>query len=138
MLLAAPMALAENGVGLMGPTTDKTVTFFCSARPTTCFSASAQTFIPSSSSCPSRLPEKQMMFLKPAALVASMASRILLRHTSWFFFLFSPGWIGWLLVIVQIRPCFLIVSKSLGPSRSMPTRPIFLPAAARVSRSILL
>jgi hypothetical protein len=29
MLLAAPMALAENGVGLMGPTTDKTVTFFC-------------------------------------------------------------------------------------------------------------
>jgi hypothetical protein len=28
-LLAAPMALAENGVGLMGPTTDKTVTFFC-------------------------------------------------------------------------------------------------------------
>ena len=23
------MALAENGVGLMGPTTDKTVTFFC-------------------------------------------------------------------------------------------------------------
>ena len=29
MLLAAPIALAENGVGLMGPTTDKTVTFFC-------------------------------------------------------------------------------------------------------------
>ena len=29
MLVAAPMALAENGVGLMGPTTDKTVTFFC-------------------------------------------------------------------------------------------------------------
>lgn len=29
LLLAAPMALAENGVGLMGPTTDKTVTFFC-------------------------------------------------------------------------------------------------------------
>ena len=28
-LLAAPLALAENGVGLMGPTTDKTVTFFC-------------------------------------------------------------------------------------------------------------
>jgi hypothetical protein len=28
-LLAAPMALAENGVGLAGPTTDKTVTFFC-------------------------------------------------------------------------------------------------------------
>ena len=23
------MALAENGVGLAGPTTDKTVTFFC-------------------------------------------------------------------------------------------------------------
>jgi hypothetical protein len=28
-LLAAPVALAENGVGLAGPTTDKTVTFFC-------------------------------------------------------------------------------------------------------------
>jgi putative copper export protein len=29
MLLAAPLALAENGVGLAGPTNDKTVTFFC-------------------------------------------------------------------------------------------------------------
>jgi hypothetical protein len=29
MLLLAPAALAENGVGLAGPTTDKTVTFFC-------------------------------------------------------------------------------------------------------------
>ena len=29
MLLAAPVALADNGVGLAGPTTDKTVTFFC-------------------------------------------------------------------------------------------------------------
>jgi hypothetical protein len=29
MLVAAPTALAENGVGLAGPTTDKTVTFFC-------------------------------------------------------------------------------------------------------------
>jgi hypothetical protein len=29
MLLATPVALAENGVGLAGPTTDKTVTFFC-------------------------------------------------------------------------------------------------------------
>jgi putative copper export protein len=29
LLLTAPMALAENGVGLAGPTTDKTVTFFC-------------------------------------------------------------------------------------------------------------
>lgn len=30
MLLAtAPAAFAENGVGLAGPTTDKTVTFFC-------------------------------------------------------------------------------------------------------------
>lgn len=28
-LLAAPVALAENGVGLAGPTTDKTITFFC-------------------------------------------------------------------------------------------------------------
>ncbi len=28
-LVAAPLALAENGVGLAGPTTDKTVTFFC-------------------------------------------------------------------------------------------------------------
>lgn len=27
--LAAPAAFAENGVGLAGPTTDKTVTFFC-------------------------------------------------------------------------------------------------------------
>ena len=29
MLIAAPAAMAENGVGLAGPTTDKTVTFFC-------------------------------------------------------------------------------------------------------------
>lgn len=29
MLLAAPVALAENGTGLAGPTTDKTITFFC-------------------------------------------------------------------------------------------------------------
>jgi hypothetical protein len=28
-LIAAPAALAENGVGLAGPTTDKMVTFFC-------------------------------------------------------------------------------------------------------------
>ena len=29
MLALAPMALADEGVGLAGPTTDKTVTFFC-------------------------------------------------------------------------------------------------------------
>lgn len=29
LLMAAPAALADNGVGLAGPTTDKTVTFFC-------------------------------------------------------------------------------------------------------------
>jgi putative copper export protein len=29
MLLAVPFALADNGTGLAGPTTDKTVTFFC-------------------------------------------------------------------------------------------------------------
>jgi hypothetical protein len=29
MLVLAPAALADNGVGLAGPTTDKTVTFFC-------------------------------------------------------------------------------------------------------------
>jgi hypothetical protein len=29
LLLAAPAALADNGTGLAGPTTDKTVTFFC-------------------------------------------------------------------------------------------------------------
>jgi hypothetical protein len=29
MLVAAPAASAEEGVGLAGPTTDKTVTFFC-------------------------------------------------------------------------------------------------------------
>jgi hypothetical protein len=29
MLIAAPAALADNGVGLSGPTDDKTVTFFC-------------------------------------------------------------------------------------------------------------
>jgi hypothetical protein len=28
-LLAAPRALADNGTGLAGPITDKTVTFFC-------------------------------------------------------------------------------------------------------------
>jgi len=28
-LLVAPVAMAEDGVGLAGPTTDKTVTFFC-------------------------------------------------------------------------------------------------------------
>ncbi|MGN6664101.1 MAG: hypothetical protein ACTHK6_07870 [Solirubrobacterales bacterium] len=29
MLVFAPAALADEGVGLAGPTTDKTVTFFC-------------------------------------------------------------------------------------------------------------
>jgi hypothetical protein len=29
MLAIAPAALADDGVGLAGPTTDKTVTFFC-------------------------------------------------------------------------------------------------------------
>jgi putative copper export protein len=29
LLLLVPLALADNGVGLAGPTTDKTVTFFC-------------------------------------------------------------------------------------------------------------
>ena len=29
MLFLAPAAMAEEGVGLAGPTTDKTVTFFC-------------------------------------------------------------------------------------------------------------
>ena len=29
LLLVVPAALAENGVGLAGPTDDKTVTFFC-------------------------------------------------------------------------------------------------------------
>lgn len=29
MLVAAPAAVADNGTGLAGPTTDKTVTFFC-------------------------------------------------------------------------------------------------------------
>ncbi len=29
LLVGAPAALAENGVGLAGPTDDKTVTFFC-------------------------------------------------------------------------------------------------------------
>jgi hypothetical protein len=29
LLVTAPFALADNGVGLAGPTTDKTVTFFC-------------------------------------------------------------------------------------------------------------
>lgn len=29
MLVTAPMALANEGVGLAGPLTDKTVTFFC-------------------------------------------------------------------------------------------------------------
>lgn len=29
MLTFAPAALADEGVGLAGPTTDKTVTFFC-------------------------------------------------------------------------------------------------------------
>lgn len=28
-LMSSPAALADNGVGLAGPTTDKTVTFFC-------------------------------------------------------------------------------------------------------------
>jgi putative copper export protein len=29
LLVVVPAAFAENGVGLAGPTTDKTVTFFC-------------------------------------------------------------------------------------------------------------
>ena len=28
-LVSAPLALGENGVGAAGPTTDKTITFFC-------------------------------------------------------------------------------------------------------------
>lgn len=28
-LVSAPLAFAENGVGAAGPTTDKTITFFC-------------------------------------------------------------------------------------------------------------
>ncbi len=29
LLVLAPAAFAENGTGLAGPTTDKTITFFC-------------------------------------------------------------------------------------------------------------
>ncbi|HEY5054503.1 MAG TPA: hypothetical protein VII45_13975 [Solirubrobacterales bacterium] len=29
LLIASPLAIADDGVGLAGPTTDKTVTFFC-------------------------------------------------------------------------------------------------------------
>ncbi len=29
LLVLVPAAMAENGVGLAGPTTDKTITFFC-------------------------------------------------------------------------------------------------------------
>jgi putative copper export protein len=29
LLVASPLAIADDGVGLAGPTTDKTVTFFC-------------------------------------------------------------------------------------------------------------
>jgi hypothetical protein len=29
MLVAAPMAFADNGEGLMGKTSDQTITFFC-------------------------------------------------------------------------------------------------------------
>lgn len=29
LMLVAPVALADNGTGLAGPTTDKTITFFC-------------------------------------------------------------------------------------------------------------
>jgi putative copper export protein len=29
LMVAAPAALADNGAGLAGPVTDKTVTFFC-------------------------------------------------------------------------------------------------------------
>lgn len=29
LLVAAPAAMAENGVGLAGPVTDKEITFFC-------------------------------------------------------------------------------------------------------------
>jgi len=29
LLVASPVASAENGVGLAGPTTDQSVTFFC-------------------------------------------------------------------------------------------------------------
>lgn len=28
-MMSAPLALGENGVGAAGPTTDKTITFFC-------------------------------------------------------------------------------------------------------------
>jgi hypothetical protein len=113
------------------------VTFFSSARPTTFFSASAQLRIPSWSSIPLRLPEKQMTLGNPASAVASTALRILSRHISWFSVWASPGSIGWLLVIVQIRLCFLIVGQSAGVSRSIPPRPILADSAQSFSNCTL-
>src|SRR5437660_1195222 len=52
----------------------------------------------------SRKPVKVMTFGKPYSAQASMASRILPMHISWYFGLFIPLSNQWLLAMAQTRP----------------------------------
>src|SRR4051794_32136995 len=114
------------------------VTFFSSARPTTCLSASAQFFNPSASSIPSRLPEKQITLGKPASLVASIDLRILPRHSSQFSLRLSPLVMPCEVVIVPTRLFFFRFANQSGPTRSMPYRPSLTALAQNSSCDQLL
>ena len=75
---------------------------------------------------------------KPAAAVASMPSRILARHSSWFSTRFSPLVIPWLGVMAQIRPCFRSVGHWSGDVSSMDLIPSRAQAAAKSSKLIFV
>ena len=86
---------------------------------------------------PRRLPEKQITFRQPSRDVASIAAFMALSDASRYFGSHSPLSRGCEPTIVQISPYFLIVGKSAGPSRSMPTSPIRLAAEQRSSSETL-
>ena len=87
---------------------------------------------------PRLLPEKQITFFQPSLAVASTASLIAFREASWNFGSHRPLASGCELVMVQTRPYFLIVAKSFGVSRSIPTRSSRFAAEHRSSSAILL
>ena len=76
-------------------------------------------------------------FFQPSLAVASIAAWIASRQAPWNFGSHRPLGRGCELVMVHARPNFLIVGKSSGLSRSMPTRPIRFPAAQRSSSGTL-
>src|SRR4029077_10034957 len=97
----------------------------------------AQFFIPSSGSCPARVPEKQITLGKPASLVFSIALRICARQSSQLAFLLRPLLIPWLLVIEPTKPYFLSVGNSSGVTRSIPLNPSFAVCLHKSSSGIL-